>query len=287
MRLMLPEHVAWMSAAFIAAVSGFVALVNLSVRLARSHRDRFEAAVGRSLRDAFLFVDPGSLRRLNLLLAVSASAIAFLISASVVASLIVAIASAAVPRGLIVRLRRRHLEAFRRQMPDLLMMLSGSLRAGNGLSQAMAGLVAGIGAPARQELGLVLREQRLGASLADSLAGLQRRLRIEETMLFACALRIGTESGGNLADALETLAESTRRKLALEEKIAALTAQGRLQAWVMGLLPAGIAMLLGVFDPEYEHALVFLTQHPGQSPQLAFRGDGGRHGDAAETAVVG
>jgi tight adherence protein B len=246
----------WMLAAFIAAASGFAALVSLSVRLARSHRDRFEVVVGRSLRDAFLFVDPASLRRLNLWLAIAASAIAFLVSASPVVALVVAIASAAVPGSLIARLRRRHLQAFRRQIPDFLMMLSGSLRAGNGLSQAMSGVVAGIGSPARQELGLVLREQRLGASLADSLAGLQRRLRLEETMLFACALRIGTESGGNLADALQTLADSTRRKLALEDKIAALTAQGRLQAWVMGLLPVGIAMVLGVFDPDSMRPLV-------------------------------
>lgn len=253
---MQPDHFGWMIAAFAAAAAGFATLVSLSVRLARRHRDQFEAAVGRSLRDAFLFVDPASLRRLNLLLAIVCSACAFAVSGSAVMAAVVAIGSGALPRVFISRLRRRHVEAFRRQMPDLLMMISGSLRAGNGLSQAIAGVVAGIGSPARQEIGLVLREQRLGASLADSLAGLQRRLRMEETMLFACALRIGTESGGNLADALETLADSTRRKLILEDKLSALTAQGRLQAWVMGLLPAGIAILLSVFDPDSMRPLV-------------------------------
>src|SRR5690606_37193271 len=127
---------------------------------------------------------------------------------------------------------------------------AGALRAGNGLSQAVAGAAAEIAPPARQELSLMLREQRLGASLADSLAGLQRRVRVEETALFASALRIGTESGGNVADALESLVDATRRKLAIEGKIRALTAQGRLQAWVMTMLPAGIAALLGAFDPE-------------------------------------
>lgn len=102
----------------------------------------------------------------------------------------------------------------------------------------------------------MLREQRLGASLAESLAGLQRRVRVEETALFASAIQIGSESGGNVADALESLADATRRKLALEGKIRALTAQGRLQAWVMTLLPAAIAALLTAFDPESMRPLV-------------------------------
>ena len=141
-------------------------------------------------------------------------------------------------------------------MPDLLMLVAGALRAGNGLAQALSGAASVIAAPSRQELGLMLREQRLGASLDDSLAGLQRRVRVEETALFASALRIGTEAGGNVADALESLADATRRKLAIEGKIRALTAQGRLQAWVMGMLPAALAALLALFDPEAMRPLV-------------------------------
>jgi tight adherence protein B len=244
----MPEHV--LVAAFVSAAAGFAALSAFALQMARRHRERFERTVDRSLRGAFLFVDPASLHRMSMLLAVVITIVAWILSANPVVAIAAALAAGALPGLVVARIRRRHVDAFRQQIPDLLMLIAGALRAGNGLSQALAGAAAEIAPPARQELALMLREQRLGASLAESLAGLQRRLRVEETALFASALRIGTESGGNVADALESLADATRRKLAIEGKIRALTAQGRLQAWVMAMLPAGVAALLGAFDPE-------------------------------------
>ncbi|TXL65992.1 type II secretion system F family protein [Zeimonas arvi] len=244
----MPEHV--LVAAFVSAAAGFAALSAFALQMARRHRERFERTVDRSLRGAFLFVDPGSIHRMSMLLSIVITLVAWVLSANPIVAIVAALAAGALPGLAVARIRRQHVEAFRQQIPDLLMLIAGALRAGNGLAQALAGAAAEIAPPARQELALMLREQRLGASLAESLAGLQRRLRVEETALFASALRIGTESGGNVADALESLADATRRKLAIEGKIRALTAQGRLQAWVMAMLPAGIAALLGAFDPE-------------------------------------
>jgi tight adherence protein B len=239
-----------LAAAFVAALTGFAALAGTALRLASRHRERFEHTIDRSLRDAFLFVDPASLHRLSLLVAIVMTGAAWWVTGNAAGALAAALAAGALPGWVVSRMRRHHLEAFRHQMPDVLMLIAGALRAGNGLGQALSGAAAEIAAPARQELGLMLREQRLGATLADSLASLQRRIRIEETALFASALRLGAEAGGNVADALDSLADATRRKLAIEGKISALTAQGRLQAWVMGLLPTAIAALLAVFDPE-------------------------------------
>lgn len=244
----MPEHV--LVAAFVSAAAGFAALSAFAMQMARRHRERFERTVDRSLRGAFLFVDPGSLHRMSMLLAIVITLVAWVLSANPIVAIVAALAAGALPGLAVARIRRRHVDDFRQQIPDLLMLIAGALRAGNGLAQALAGAAAEIAPPARQELALMLREQRLGATLAESLAGLQRRLRVEETALFASALRIGTESGGNVADALESLADATRRKLAIEGKIRALTAQGRLQAWVMTMLPAGVAALLGAFDPE-------------------------------------
>lgn len=250
----MPEYV--FIATFIAAVAGFAALTGIALALAGRHRQRFETAIDRSLRSAFLFVDPGSLHRLSLLVAVLLTLAGWMLSGNPLIAIAAALAAGALPGWMIARLKRRHVQAFRHQVPDLLMLVSGALRAGNGLGQALAGAAAEIASPARQEIGLMLREQRLGASLAESLAGLQRRVRVEETALFASAIQIGSESGGNVASALESLADATRRKLALEGKILALTAQGRLQAWVMTLLPAALAGLLTAFDPESMRPLV-------------------------------
>ncbi|MFO1300399.1 MAG: type II secretion system F family protein [Burkholderiaceae bacterium] len=243
-----------------AVFAGAAALLALGTlvgrRYAQRHRERFERAVGARMRESFLFVDPSRLFALQHLLAALATLAAWTLTGRWQVALLVALAAGALPSLMLRRLRRRRLEAFRQQMPDLLMLVAGGLRAGSGLGQALAQAAAEIGLPARQELGLLLREQRLGVGLDDALAGLTRRVPIEETTLFASALRIGAEAGGSMAATLESLADATRRKLAIEGKIRALTAQGRLQAWVMGALPAVLAALLFLVEPTAMRALV-------------------------------
>jgi tight adherence protein B len=102
----------------------------------------------------------------------------------------------------------------------------------------------------------MLREQRLGASFEAALAGLERRVPLEETLLLCAALRISRHTGGHLAQTLEALADALRRKIALEGKIRSLTAQGRLQGWAMGLLPAVCALALALIEPEAMAMLV-------------------------------
>jgi len=243
-----------------AVFAGAAALLGLGTllgrRFAQRHRERFERAVGARMRESFLFVDTARLFVLQHLAAAAATLAAWVLSGYWQMALLVALGAGALPSLLLRRLRRRRLEAFRQQMPDLLMLVAGGLRAGSGLGQALGQAAAEIELPARQELGLLLREQRLGVGLDEALGGLARRMPIEETTLFASALRIGAESGGSMAATLESLAEAMRRKLAIEGKIRALTAQGRLQAWVMGALPAVLAVLLFLVEPVAMRALV-------------------------------
>ncbi len=245
-----------LAAAFAAAAALLGLVFALAQRFGRRHRERFEQAVGGRMREAFLFVDTARLFVLQHALAAAASALAWLLSGSWLAALAVALGLGALPAVLLRRVRSRRREAFRRQMPDLLMLMAGGLRAGSGLGPALALAASEIGPPARQELGLLLREQRLGVPLDDALGAFARRMPIEETQLFASALRIGTESGGGMAGTLESLADATRRKLAIEGKIRALTAQGRLQAWVMGALPGVLALLLWLVEPAAMSALI-------------------------------
>jgi tight adherence protein B len=248
----------WMTlfAVFAAGAALLALAIQLVQRLGARHRARFEQTVGARMRESFLFVDTARLFVLQHLLAVSATLGAWLLTGRWQLALLVAFGFGALPGLVLRRLRRRRQEAFRQQMPDLLMLVAGGLRAGNGLVQALAQAAGEIEAPARQELGLVLREQRLGVGLEQALSSLARRMPVEETTLFASALRIGTEAGGNMATTLESLADATRRKLAIEGKVRALTAQGRLQAWVMGALPAVLAALLFVVEPVAMRALI-------------------------------
>ena len=101
-----------------------------------------------------------------------------------------------------------------------------------------------------QEFALLLREQRLGVTLEQSLTNLARRVPTQTTTLVVSAMRIASETGGGLAETLERTAHTIRSRLQMEGKIGALTAQGKLQAWVVGLLPVLLMLVLDKMEPE-------------------------------------
>lgn len=214
-----------------------------------AYRARFSDSVGRQLARSHLFIDPERLLVVNLGLCLAVTALTWLSSGSFTLALLAALIVGAIPKVSLTLMRLRRRKQFRLQLSDLLMLCAGGLRAGLSLSQSLAQTAAEIEVPARQEVELMLREQRLGASFEQALAGLERRMPIEETALLCAALRISRETGGNLAETLEALGDAIRRKVAIEEKIRALTAQGRLQGWAMGLLPILCAGLLFLVEP--------------------------------------
>jgi tight adherence protein B len=103
--------------------------------------------------------------------------------------------------------------------------------------------------PLAQEFSLLQREQRLGARLEDALENLGERVQSEEVDLLVSAALIANDVGGNLAEILQSLAETIRRKIEMEGKIEALTAQGRLQGRVVSALPFLILLPLMYFEP--------------------------------------
>jgi tight adherence protein B len=94
-----------------------------------------------------------------------------------------------------------------------------------------------------------MREQRIGVDFNKSLDHMEKRLPIQDFAMLASALRINREIGGNLAEIIESLADTLRRKHQMEGKIDSLTAQGRLQGIVMTGLPVLLAVLLYFLEP--------------------------------------
>lgn len=248
-----PLHVVLPAA--LAAAIGFYLVFSTIARLAPAYRARFDQAVSSQLARANLYVAPERLLVLNLGMAAAMALLALLLGGGLPAAALAALASGLLPRVLLGWLRRRRAQAFRQQLSDLMMLAAGGMRAGLGLTQALAQTAAEMDPPARQEVDLMLREQRLGASFEDALTGLERRMPMEETTLLCAAIRISRATGGNLAETLESLGDAMRRKLAIEGKIRALTAQGRLQGWAMGLLPLLCASLLWLVEPTAMAAL--------------------------------
>lgn len=213
-------------------------------------REMFTENARVSLDDMFLFVDPRALFRANVALFLLLPLLVWLFTGTLFLAVVAAVAGAVFPRTAWVVMRNRRMRKLVLQLPDALTMMAGSLRAGASLQQALDMVVKETPAPVSQEFSLLLREQRLGLALEDSLRGMAQRLKVEDIDLFVSAMSIAKEVGGNLSEILDRLASTLRAKAVMEGKIRALTSQGKLQGLIVGALPIFLAGILYVMEPE-------------------------------------
>ena len=216
----------------------------------RRYRELYTQDAGVQLSEVFLFIDPAQLWVAALACAGVTAGLAFSLTGSTVAAALLAGLASRVPRMMVAMLRRRRLRRFEDQLPMALLMLASALRAGVALPTALRHVVDQSGAPLAQEFGLMLREQRLGVTWDAALENLQTRMPADSTSLVVAAMRIAAQTGGNLAEALESIAQTLRARLQLQAKLRALTSQGRLQAWIVGALPLLLLAVLDQLEPE-------------------------------------
>ena len=168
-----------------------------------------------------------------------------------VVGLIFAAIVAAAPIVIVRQLRKRRLKAFEAQLPDTLNLLSGSLRAGYSFLQGLEAVVQETSDPMARELRRVLAEARLGRPLEDALGDVAVRMQSTDFDWSVMAIRIQREVGGNLAELLQTVAETMVQRSRLRGEVKALTAEGRISGVIMGLLPVGLGLFMFTASPGY------------------------------------
>jgi tight adherence protein B len=224
--------------------------IDLGTSTLERYRAQFTEKAKFQAQEFFLFIDPRKLFIANIATMSLGAILVWLMTDSIWLSIPIFFALGLLPRMLYSWMRKRRLRQFEEQLPDALMMLAGGLRAGVGINSAISQLVAEAQAPLVQEFSLLLREQRLGVTLEQSLNNLNVRMPTQTTTLVVSAMRIASETGGGLAETLERTSFTIRSRLQMEGKIGALTAQGKLQAWVVGLLPLLLMAILNKMEPE-------------------------------------
>ncbi|MEZ5652441.1 MAG: type II secretion system F family protein [Burkholderiaceae bacterium] len=234
---------------FIGCTVAFVALVQLLVWLAGRYQSHFGQVLDVELARLHLFVDSRRLMWAHLGLVAAFAVVVVITAGRLWLGALVVLFGAALPRLVLGMLARRRRDRFRRQLPDTMAMLAGGLRAGLGLGAVLPDIADRMPAPVRDELRMIERQRRLGATLETALAQLEQRMPLEETRLLVSVLRLGARSGASMSDTLDAQAGLLRRRLLLEGKIHALTAQGRMQGWVMGLLPFVVLVAMLGLDP--------------------------------------
>ncbi len=148
-------------------------------------------------------------------------------------------------------LARRRNAKFADQLSDTLMLIAGSLRSGFGIGQAMDSVAEEMEDPMGAEFGRAVLETRLGRDMEDALEGIARRVENEDFEWVIDAMRIHRQVGGDLAQILDKVAETIRARNRLRRQISALTAEGRMSALVLGILPVGMALVLYSTNPDY------------------------------------
>lgn len=214
------------------------------------YKETFTESASANMADMFLFIDATRLFYINIAAIVVVPLLIWIILGDLPTALAVFAMLALLPSIIYRSMRKKRLKKFEEQLPDGLLMLTGAMRAGASLSIALEGLVKEQPAPLSQEFELFMREQRIGVDFEKSLSNMEKRLPIQDFAMLTSALRINREIGGNLAEILESLAETLRRKHQMEGKIDSLTAQGKLQGIVMTGLPVLLGVLLYFLEKE-------------------------------------
>ena len=144
---------------------------------------------------------------------------------------------------------------FLSQLPDTLTLLSGTLRAGYSLMQGVEAVSQEVEEPMGYELRRVVTESRLGRPLEEALDGAAERMDSPDFAWAVMAIRIQREVGGNLSELLMTVADTMGQRERLRRDVASLTAEGRVSAIVLGLLPPGLGAVMFVINPDYTKTL--------------------------------
>jgi len=148
-------------------------------------------------------------------------------------------------------LQTRRQRAFSGQLPDVLTMLVGALRAGYGLTQAVQALVERFPQPASGEFARVMRAVGLGVGIQRALRDMTERVGGEELELVVTAINVQHETGGNLAETLETIGATIRDRIRIQREIGVFTAQQQMTGYVLAALPVGLAVLIFLMSPDF------------------------------------
>lgn len=230
-----------------------IAWVMIAVRVQEKvsdYRADFTQSASSNMADMFMFVDPNQLFRINVIALIVAPILVWLLLGDPITTVGVFVLILVLPTFAYRSMKRKRLARIEAQLPDALTMVAGSLRAGASLNIALDNLVQEQPPPISQEFEILTKEQRLGVDFDVSLANMEKRIPMQDFRMLTTALRINREVGGNLAETIESLADTLRRKSTMEGKIQSLTAQGKLQGVVMTGLPVLLGLLLNFLEPE-------------------------------------
>ncbi len=229
------------------------ALVRRAVEFSESFaEDRgFLNKVEELLERANMPLRPGEAMSFYLASVFIGSAFSFILTRSLFGALFLTIIIAVSIIGFVRFKASRRIRAFEKQLPDTLQLLAGTLRAGYSLPQGLEAVSHEISDPMGYELRRVMTEARLGREIEDALSSTAERLSSADFAWAVMAIGIQREVGGNLNELLMTVSDTMIARERLHGEVAALTAEGKMSAIILGGLPPGLGFVMWLMNPDY------------------------------------
>lgn len=206
-------------------------------------------AMNAALDRAGLNVRPGEFIVLTACVAIAGLALGWVLHPLAGVALAAVIAGSA--RSTVAFMGKRRRLRFAAQLDGTLMVLASSLRAGHGIQRGLSAVAEESESPTKEEFTRVVAETRIGRDLVDALEGVAERLGNEDFDWVVRAVAINRELGGNLSEVLDNVANTIRERNQLRRQVQALSAEGRLSAAILFVLPFGVAIFVRVTNPGY------------------------------------
>jgi tight adherence protein B len=217
----------------------------------RLQNTRLGSQIATELARADLPVTPSEYILTNMLIVLLGFVVGWALFRSPLLALLGAVVGLVAPRLYVRYLQHKRHLAFDSQLPGALVLLSNTLRAGHGLSQAIETVSKEVAPPISVEFARVTREVALGLPMQRALDNLVRRNPSLDLEMVITAINLNREIGGNLADVLDGIASTVRDRIRIAADIRAITSQQRFTAGVLTLLPPALGLIIFVINPEY------------------------------------
>lgn len=237
-------------AALAAAVSAMAAtfvIADFISFFSKRYRERFIAETALELDDVLLAMPAGRILDLSIGLMIACGLAAGLVVLGIsgdmdwktpfCCAVIVGGIAFLIPRAVLKYMRKKRLHRFNDQLEDALNTMSGSLKAGFSIMQALEEVANGNQKPVSIEFRLLVQEIQLGVPLERALDNMQKRLASPDLELITLAIITARQTGGELPAALDRLSGVIRERLRIQQKVAALTSMGRLQVIIISIMP--------------------------------------------------
>ncbi len=172
-----------------------------------------------------------------------------------------AIAGFFLPTLIVKSKKKTILKKIDQQLPDTIMLLSNSLKAGYSFMQAVDVASKELPAPISLEFKQLLKEVNLGVNTETALESLSGRVQSEDMKLVILAVLIQRQIGGNLSEILDNISDTIRARIKIKGEISVLTAQGKISGMIVGLLPLALGFAIFTLNPSY--IMVLFTEPLG------------------------